>query len=106
MKNLVLNKNQAVAFTGHRSIDSEIRTELRAAVENTIIYLYESGYRYFLNGMAMGFDLLAASVVITMKRRFPDIKLIAVVPYRNQSELFNYHEQQRCRGRAYRNRLH
>ena len=95
MKNLCLNQRQSVAFTGHRNIESEKRPMLKTSVENTIIDLYESGYRNFLNGMAMGFDLLAASVVITMKRRFPDIKLIAVVPYRNQNDKFGIYEQKR-----------
>ena len=45
--------------------------------------------------MAMGFDLLAASAVIALKRRFSDVKLIAVVPYRNQSEKFSEYEQKR-----------
>jgi uncharacterized phage-like protein YoqJ len=95
MEHLFLNKRQSVAFTGHRSIYENKRQELRISVDNTIIDLYESGYRNFINGMAMGFDLLAASAVIAMRKRFSDIKLIAVVPYRNQSERFSEYEQKR-----------
>lgn len=95
MNNLILNKRQSVAFTGHRSIDANKRPYLRVAVDNILIELYQSGYRNFINGMAMGFDLLAASAVISLKKRFSDIKLIAVVPYRNQSEKFSEQEQKR-----------
>lgn len=95
MDKIILNKSQSVAFTGHRSIYGSKRQELRMSVENTIIDLYESGYRNFINGMAMGFDLLAASAVIALRRRFSDIKLIAVVPYRNQSEKFSEYDQKR-----------
>lgn len=95
MEHLFLSKRQSVAFTGHRSIYGSKRQELRISVDNTIIDLYESGYRNFINGMAMGFDLLAASAVIAMRKRFSDIKLIAVVPYRNQSERFSEYEQKR-----------
>lgn len=43
----------------------------------------------------MGFDLLAASAIDNaLKRRFSDVKLIAVVPYRNQSEV-QWYEQKR-----------
>lgn len=95
MDKLYLNKSQSVAFTGHRNIIGNKRPELRVAVDNALIELYQSGYRNFINGMAMGFDLLAASVVIALKRRFSDVKLIAVVPYRNQSEKFSEYEQKR-----------
>jgi len=90
-----LNKSQSVAFTGHRNIVGNKRPELRVAVDNALIELYQSGYRNFISGMAMGFDLLAASAVIALKRRFSDVKLIAVVPYRNQSEKFSEYEQKR-----------
>ena len=95
MDKLFLNKSQSVAFTGHRNIIGNKRPELRVAVDNALIELYQSGYRNFISGMAMGFDLLAASAVIALKRRFSDVKLIAVVPYRNQSEKFNEYEQKR-----------
>lgn len=95
MDKLFLNKSQSVAFTGHRNIIGNKRPELRVAVDNALIELYQSGYRNFINGMAMGFDLLAASAVIALKRRFSDVKLIAVVPYRNQSEKFSEYEQKR-----------
>ena len=95
MDKLFLNKSQSVAFTGHRNIIGNKRPELRVAVDNALIELYQCGYRNFINGMAMGFDLLAASAVIALKRRFSDVKLIAVVPYRNQSEKFSEYEQKR-----------
>ena len=95
MEKLFLNKSQSVAFTGHRNIIGNKRPELRVAVDNALIELYQSGYRNFISGMAMGFDLLAASAVIALKRRFSDVKLIAVVPYRNQSEKFSEYEQKR-----------
>lgn len=50
-----------------------------------------SGYELTLftmsdySGMAMGFDLMAAETVLSLKGRYPDIRLIAVVPFRKQS---------------------
>lgn len=40
--------------------------------------LYSLGYRYFLSGMAEGFDLLAAQAVTALKAEYTDIRLIAV----------------------------
>ena len=37
------------------------------------------------NDMAMGFDLMAAETVFSLKGRYPDIRLIAVVPFRRQN---------------------
>lgn len=37
----------------------------------------------------MGFDLIAASVVVGLQREHEDLQLIAVVPFRGQSERFN-----------------
>ncbi|MBQ2036666.1 MAG: DUF1273 family protein, partial [Alistipes sp.] len=51
--------------------------------------LYERGYRRFLTGMAWGFDLAAAQVVISLKNSLPGIELIAVEPYPTFRKLFH-----------------
>ena len=49
-----------VAFTGHRTYDGQAAAALRATVGE----LYARGFRTFLCGMAMGFDLAAAEAVL------------------------------------------
>ena len=49
-----------VAFTGHRTYGGQAATALRATVGE----LYARGFRTFLCGMAMGFDLAAAEAVL------------------------------------------
>lgn len=36
--------------------------------------------------MAMGYDLLAAETVLSLQSELPDLRLIAVIPYRGQTE--------------------
>jgi uncharacterized phage-like protein YoqJ len=50
---------------------------------------YNMGYRYFLCGMAMGFDLLAAEAAISLKSKFKELKLIAVIPHPDQTRLWD-----------------
>lgn len=64
-------------------------------MKNAVQRLYVQGYRTFLCGMALGFDMLAAEEVLTLKSALPDIRLVAVVPYRGQSERWSPCEQQR-----------
>ncbi len=49
----------------------------------------EDPHAQFLCGMAVGFDLAAGECVLKLKEIFPDIELIAVRPYTNQSEYFS-----------------
>lgn len=39
--------------------------------------------------MAMGYDLLAAETILSLQSGLPDLRLIAVIPYRGQTEMWN-----------------
>ena len=51
------------------------------------------GIRNYYCGMAIGFDMLAAEVVLSLKSELPQLKLIAVIPFKGQSVRWNYKEQ-------------
>ena len=51
-----------------------------------LIESIENGYRYFGAGGAMGFDTVAALTVLELKSVYPDIKLILVLPCREQTK--------------------
>ena len=87
MKTVMINEK--VAFTGHRSIPFATFNVLRKRISDCVENLYLSGKTEYLCGMALGFDLLCAEVVLSLKKRFPDISLICVLPYRAQSEMWN-----------------
>lgn len=89
------NINETVAFTGHRSIDpskvQKVKQELRAKVKA----LYAKGVRYYLSGMALGFDMLAAEEILSLKAELPSLKLIAIIPFDGQCNRWNYKDQGR-----------
>ena len=70
-------KNITAAFSGHRSYDGRDDEKLYAIIEQ----LYDVGFRRFLVGMAWGFDLAAARLVVRLKSCKPDVELVAVEPY-------------------------
>lgn len=87
--------NETVAFTGHRLIDPSkvqaVKQELRAKVKA----LYAKGVRYYLSGMALGFDMLAAEEILSLKTELPCLRLIAIIPFDGQSNRWNYKDQGR-----------
>ena len=79
---MTMDITKSVAFTGHRSerILQVRMLYLYLDIVSQVKRLYSLGYRYFLSGMAEGFDLLAAQAVADLKTEYTDIRLIAVVP--------------------------
>lgn len=75
-----------VSFTGHRSgrISQPMLT-IFAGMVMEIKRLYVSGYRNFFSGMAEGSDLVFAKAVVAARNEFPDIRLVVVIPFREQS---------------------
>ena len=50
---------------------------------------YPCGVKNFISGMAMGFDILAAEAVLTLKSAKPEVKLICAIPFKEQSKTFD-----------------
>jgi len=91
------NKNNTVAFTGYRpckiagtSKNPDIEKEIRGGIRYAVREFYLRDFRYFLSGMAEGFDLWAAEEVISLKSsgELPEIELVAVVPFRGQERYY------------------
>ena len=90
-------KAKTCCFTGHRPValpwkSKETGVEfvifkhrLRLAIEKAI----DEGYRYFITGMAQGVDIIAAEMVIDIKRDNPEIKLECAIPCKNQFNGWN-----------------
>ena len=79
-----MKRRQTCCFSGHRDLsDAEPGLELK--LEAAIRQVIHDGVRYFGAGGAMGFDALAARTVVRLKKEYPDIRLILVLPCRNQT---------------------
>ena len=88
-------KANSVAFSGHRTIAENCKDEIRKKLRSKIRLLYAMGFTNFFCGMALGFDMLAAEEVISLKAELPKLKLIAVIPFEGQSERWSTREQDR-----------
>lgn len=78
-------KEKTCCFTGHREIPSGQRRRIFAKTEEAIEGLIKKGYLYFGAGGALGFDTIAAFAVLKLKERYPDIRLILVLPCFSQT---------------------
>ncbi len=76
---------QTCCFTGHRDIAQDEKQEIKRQLERILRSLIGKGIRYFGSGGARGFDLMAADVVLQLKKEFPHIRLIMVLPCRDQT---------------------
>ena len=79
-------REKTCCFTGHRQIPPEDRERLAAELEETIIGLIGEGFRFFGAGGALGFDTMAAQAVLRLRERFPQIRLILVLPCPEQTK--------------------
>ena len=93
---------KTVCFTGHRELPADDLPEISKHLEDTLVKLIEQGYRYFGAGGALGFDTLAAQAVLRLRERYPQIRLILVLPCLNQTrgwpqaDIATYEEIKRC----------
>lgn len=78
-------REQTCCFTGHRDIPTEVKPYITKQLERILRNLIGEGIRYFGSGGARGFDLMAADTVLQLKKEFPCIKLIMVLPCQDQT---------------------
>ncbi len=82
-------KERICCFTGHRDINEKELANIKSKTERQIIGLIEKGVINFVTGGARGFDTLAAEMILKLKKTFPNIKLILVLPCVNQTKGWN-----------------
>lgn len=83
------------AFMGHRFIDASQREHVKKRLSNAVLDTYGHGIRNFISGFAIGFDMMAAEAVVSLKQNYPDITLIAAIPFKGQACRFNFYDRKR-----------
>lgn len=79
-------KDKTCCFTGHREIPLLDLSRITRKTRETVLSLYSRGVRYFGAGGAIGFDTIAAETVLELRETLcPEIKLILVLPCRDQT---------------------
>lgn len=76
-------------FTGHRDLPEQEIGNIRNLLRAEILKMTDKGVYNFLNGGAMGFDLLAADEVLKLRRQMPEIRLYMYYPYVEQAKYFS-----------------
>ena len=90
-------------FTGHRPLKLPWKMNendprclaLKEQLLSTLEGIYQSGYRHFICGMAIGCDTYFAEAVLALKARYGDITLEAAIPCDDQAEKWNRKQQER-----------
>lgn len=94
------------AFTGYRpskmpwgydETDArcvEFRFRLREALE----YLIGKGDTDFMSGGALGFDQMAARIVLSLREKYPWIRLIMVIPFDGQADKWSQEQREHWLG--------
>ncbi len=90
---MTCERSHTAAFTGHRTYRGEAAQALAALLGD----LHAEGYRRFLCGMALGFDMAAAEAVLALRAAHPEVRLVCVVPFAGQDRRFPAVEQERYR---------
>ncbi len=89
---IVPTKNEICMFTGHRTLGEDFYAEeLLCAIDEKI----KEGVTTFLNGMAVGFDLLAAEFVLMRKAENPKLRFVACIPCPEQDKYFSKEDKLR-----------
>ena len=60
-------KEKTVCFTGHRTIPLLKKWKIEKKLKEALEALIEEGYCYFGAGGALGFDTIAAQMVLNLK---------------------------------------
>lgn len=92
-------------FTGHRpekmlqenlslhDTETYIKNLLRPVVSKAI----SDGYKIFITGMARGFDIWAADIILEERLKNPDLHLICALPFAGFESRRSASEQEHCK---------
>ena len=89
-----MDKEITCCFTGHRPSklpwgqnENDLRCiAVKQELASRLEGVYETGFRHFMCGMAIGCDMYFAEAVLNLRDRHPDVSLEAVIPCGSQPD--------------------
>ena len=96
-------KEETCCLTGHRpkslpwGYDETKQSciDFKKDLHQKFLYALNLGKKCFLTGMAEGFDMIGTEILIQLRKEHKQIKIIAVVPCKNQEIKWSEKQQQR-----------
>ncbi len=88
-------ERQTACFSGHRVLAPQLLPALNALLDQTLEELWQQGYRRFICGCALGFDLLAGEAILRLKEKHAGTKLLLAIPCASQTAKWPPYECQR-----------
>lgn len=85
--------NRSCFFTGHRVL--KLTDDLSECLFKKIVELIESGVTDFYAGGAMGWDMLCAKTVLTLRNDFHQIKLYLILPCPPKEQTLKWNDSQK-----------
>ena len=82
------DKAVSAAFTGHRFYNFSQQEVIRERLTKAVLEAYEHGISNFISGFAIGIDLMAAQIALSLKPSCPGMTLTAAIPFRGQADRF------------------
>lgn len=82
----MIDKKRTACFTGHRKIPAQEIKNIEKQLDKIIEKLYQRGVIFYGAGGSYGFDMLAERAVIRARNRHNEIKLILVLPCKEQDK--------------------
>ena len=83
---------KSCAITGHRDLPKNLSREKLKADLRALI---QEGVQYFYNGLAVGFDLLTAEILVELKVEFSNLHICGCIPFHGQERYFSAEDKRR-----------
>ena len=89
---MLKDKSKVACFTGHRpqklswgyNEKDERCLRVKEKARERILNAINDGYTTFISGLAMGFDMICAEIVLEVKKDNPELKLVGAIPCLDQ----------------------
>ncbi|MDR1630415.1 MAG: SLOG family protein [Oscillospiraceae bacterium] len=85
--------NQTCCFTGHKILPKDQIETITSNLNHTIDNLIAQGVTDFLSGGLLGFDLLAASLVLAKKEAGANVRLLFALPYPHHEQYWTERQE-------------
>lgn len=81
-----MGKTHTCCFSGQRKLPKEKIERIMIRLDCEVENLIGQGVTTFISGGALGFDQVAASLILVKKEMGKNIRLVFVLPYKNQEK--------------------